>query len=402
MSTRRSTMKSQEIQQPDIKDILTTILEKLGNIEDVIGHLAKLHENHSQKEDNAFKAVITTMNNIHEEVAKATTINQRASIQREVDEGRRRMSRTWSNQLKKRSQHFWQSINNDNTAVIYETWLNRDDKIIPKKFLLKSIPSESNEEKSIRQNSVLEKFQTEINLMKIRANRHSTNYLNVDEEIIQLIDSSYNDEIGNKLKELWTKEAKTEEQKSSKRWATKQTWLENYEKEFKNPDFIKTRRQETQRQPFDSRNSHTKQIQQQRVNKTTFDSRNSLAKRQQQQRVNKMTTAPRNHQNVHNRNHQDTKSYPTHPRNTKHHPQRNAEPAETYMRPTYANAATRPPYILRGEENHHQFQQRNAQINNRERNHFLAPIPGHNHIPQHQFNNPFNWLTQFQTQRSQF
>ena len=86
-----------------------------------------------------------------------------------------------------------------------------------------------------RQNSVVEKCQSEI---KVRAERHNTNYQKIDEEMAQPINSHYNDDVSEQLIKLWTDETRSDENISSQRWTTKQTWLESYEKWFDNQDFI--------------------------------------------------------------------------------------------------------------------------------------------------------------------
>ena len=88
--------------------------------------------------------------------------------------------------------------------------------------------------------SILERFQAEINLLKIRAQRHHNNYMNIDEEMNSFLESRYSSENLSSLLDLWKNETSGEELKSVKRWKSKQKWLKQYEKELKQSDFVKT------------------------------------------------------------------------------------------------------------------------------------------------------------------
>ena len=58
---------------------------------------------------------------------------------------------------------YWHSLNNkNNTAVIYETWYNKENNVLPKKFLLKFLPNESQLERNVRKTATFAKCQSEI------------------------------------------------------------------------------------------------------------------------------------------------------------------------------------------------------------------------------------------------
>ena len=132
-------------------------------------------------------------------------------------------------------------MNCENTAVICKTWNSNDKKILPKKFLLKFIPNESVEARNIRRFSTFERFQAEINLLKIRARNHNTKAKQIDEEMNAFLQSKFKDEHLNNLKDLWVEESTAEEYKSSKLWESKQRWLEKYAAKFNNNDFTKAK-----------------------------------------------------------------------------------------------------------------------------------------------------------------
>ena len=110
------------------------------------------------------------------------------------------------------------------------------------KFLIKHIPNESEEERAVRQSAAFAKFQAEIELLKIRASRHENKLKAIEEEMKDLLTSTYNDEILQQLEKMWADETRCEEAKSAKRWETKQKWLEEYEKNFNETDFVRHRK----------------------------------------------------------------------------------------------------------------------------------------------------------------
>ena len=86
---------------------------------------------------------------------------------------------------------------------------------------------------------VVEKFQAEIEMLKIRGNRHQTKYTRVDREMNDLLEKQFDKDTVAGLKALWIADYKKEEAESQDRWQAKQGWLGNYEKSFTNDDFVK-------------------------------------------------------------------------------------------------------------------------------------------------------------------
>ena len=181
----------------------------------------------------------TIIKKIQEDVSY-TIYNDKTQLTREETlRHRNRMIGVWRKHLSKRKQQFWHGMNCEKTAVICETWNSDDKKILPKKFLLKFIPNESVEAKNIRRVSTFEKFQAETNLLKLRAKNHNTKAKQIDQEMNAFLQSKFKDEHLNNLKDLGVEETMAEEYKSSKRWDSKQRWLEKYAAELNNNDFTR-------------------------------------------------------------------------------------------------------------------------------------------------------------------
>ena len=91
----------------------------------------------------------------------------------------------------------------ENTYVIYQTWVNKDTKVIPKNFLMKLIRNEVPEERKVRQSLVFSQFESEINLLKIRADRHNSQCKEVHREKINYLEGHYRGDILIELQRLW-------------------------------------------------------------------------------------------------------------------------------------------------------------------------------------------------------
>ena len=93
---------------------------------------------------------------------------------------------------------------------MYATWIEKDKKVIPKKFLLKFIRNEDPQEKRIRQQAVINEFQNEINLLNVRAERHHTNCKRTDDEFSDFLEKNFEGDILKQLTAMWRAECKTE------------------------------------------------------------------------------------------------------------------------------------------------------------------------------------------------
>ena len=124
-------------------------------------------------------------------------------------------------------------LRNENTAKVYETWINNSPPIIPRKMQMKPIKGEPESQTKLREKQVIQNFQTEIELMKLRAESHEEKYKNIDSEMEELINKKVSGQRGDQVKKLWKEECVREELRSRERWETSNTkWRENYETEF--------------------------------------------------------------------------------------------------------------------------------------------------------------------------
>ena len=126
--------------------------------------------------------------------------------QQNAQHERQKVKNIWDKNLKKRRDTYWHSLNNENTAVIYETWYNKENKILPKKFLLKHLPNESQLERNSRKTATFAKFQSEINLLRVRAKHQEEKLKQIDAEMTHFLNSQYESNTLEELKTLWIKQ----------------------------------------------------------------------------------------------------------------------------------------------------------------------------------------------------
>ena len=242
MATRRSTRNlNDEQSEPEANELLSAICLKLDNINDSLQLIIKNQQNDQNSKENQYGVIASSIQDIQNNVSISMKKSVEAESKAAIFRSRKRIIDTWKRHLNKRKQLYWHSLNSDNTAVIYETWLNNEKQIVPKKFQMKEIPNEDPNEKDIRKETVINEFQAEIQLLKIRAERHKSNYTKVEEEMAKFLQNKFNGNELAELKKLWDEDIANEEAKSQSKWQSKQEWLEKYEQQFDNEDLVKPR-----------------------------------------------------------------------------------------------------------------------------------------------------------------
>lgn len=129
----------------------------------------------------------------------------------------------------KRKQANWNAIKNENLADTYENWKKREKIIFPRKFRIKYIDSETSKETQIRANLALQRFESEIALLRLRVSKFKNKFENCDEAITEEIDKTCSELIAEKRKELWKSEVSRKEAKSQQILGTKRIWFDEYE-----------------------------------------------------------------------------------------------------------------------------------------------------------------------------
>lgn len=155
------------------------------------------------------------------------------------------MISNWNRKLKERRISFWNYLKNKNTAECYYKWIASEVPIIPKKFQMKYIKSESKAEQQIREQVAMHKFKSEIELLKLRAESHKVKFQSIDEEMRKILQQKSEGKTLQEIVEMWKDECRKEQDKSTIKLEKNRSWQEKYATEFtaehqaSNP-FIKT------------------------------------------------------------------------------------------------------------------------------------------------------------------
>ena len=226
-----------------------TLTDISKNVSKISKHLLTSKENTNVKEvvagtSETYAEILKEMAGTLKYILKAketTTTNQPLELQQttqilieqEVEKVKQTMIQTWNQKLQKRAAEFWQMIRNENTAKIYETWKNNSSPIIPRKMPMQPIKGEPEAQTKLREKQVLQNFQTEMELMKLRAESHEEKYKKIDSEMEEIISKKVNGQRKDHLKKLWKEECIREELRSRERWETSNIkWTDKYEAEF--------------------------------------------------------------------------------------------------------------------------------------------------------------------------
>ena len=104
--------------------------------------------------------------------------------------------------------------------------------IIPRKIQKFEIKNENDQQRALRERSVLYEFKNEIEMEKLKIEACIEQYRKIDMEIEELIFSKCSGQEADYLFEQWRMIVQKNEQISNKRWLSNEKWLQAYEEEF--------------------------------------------------------------------------------------------------------------------------------------------------------------------------
>ena len=118
---------------------------------------------------------------------------------------------------------------------IYKKLLEKNPPQMPRKFLPRMIKNEIKEEPEIRTLLSVEKLKSKIHLQDLRSEKYEIRLNNVDANMITYFTTKHENDICDKLIELWETDCKKEEKKSIKIFHGKEEWyLNNASSGFRN------------------------------------------------------------------------------------------------------------------------------------------------------------------------
>lgn len=84
--------------------------------------------------------------------------------------------------MNSRKQTYWKQINNANHAEQFVKWLEKAESVLPKKFRIKPIREEPNNQTNIRIKVPKERLRGEIQLLRLRSNNSQEKVIEYDTE----------------------------------------------------------------------------------------------------------------------------------------------------------------------------------------------------------------------------
>ncbi|VDH91710.1 Hypothetical predicted protein, partial [Mytilus galloprovincialis] len=131
-------------------------------------------------------------------------------------------------------QAFFNAIRTEYLVSTYEKWTNKEDIVFPRKFRVKRIETEPQEEFDIRLNLALTKFQSEIAILRLRVPKYKAIVEKVDNFIQDEMKKRSSGKIQEKLLELWQADTQREQEKSERILESKNEWFDKYEENYGN------------------------------------------------------------------------------------------------------------------------------------------------------------------------
>lgn len=158
-------------------------------------------------------------------------INELA-LQKEASRIKQKLKSVWSQMLNIRKQTYWKQINNANHAEQFEKWLEEQEPIIPRKYRIKPIRGEPEDQTNIRIEVAKERVKGDIQLLRLRSNNSQKKVIDFDAQMEKEIRNNASGRVLEILLKMWESDCTKEEQKSFNKWRYKEAWLLDYAKNF--------------------------------------------------------------------------------------------------------------------------------------------------------------------------
>lgn len=119
---------------------------------------------------------------------------------------------------------------------------------MPRKFSIKPIREEPNDQTNIRIEVAKERLRGEIQLLRLRSNKSQEKVIEYDTEMEKVLKNKASGRVLEILLNMWESDCKREEQKSFNKWRYKEAWLLDYERNY-GKELTKNKKVKTQQPP---------------------------------------------------------------------------------------------------------------------------------------------------------
>ena len=313
---------SSMLQTPKSSKQLDEISTKLSLILQAVTDLTTAVKESNQeiaqsKTDTAITELPAVLKSIDEELKRKTIPNNTGRIKDQRNDGANGFENKamrikaciggiWENKLQARKSAYWGYVRNSGNLRFHEKWMSADAGIvIPRKIQKFEIKNENDQQRALRERSVLYDFKNEIEMEKLKIEACIEQYRRIDMEIEDIIFSKCSGQEADYLFEQWRMIVQQNEQISHKRWLSNEKWLQAYEEEFlkryanSNPFFKKGKEKPTYAEAVNSKqkqyhhhcqnrpvNEYVKNVQHNQRRYTPNENRNTHTFRRYNQHTN--------------------------------------------------------------------------------------------------------------------
>ena len=175
----------------------------------------------------------TTSNNISNRIPAERMKEGVSPFEAEAMRVKSCIGQLWENKLKARKDAYWGYVKNSGNLRFHEKWMSANPRIvIPRKLQKFEMKYKNDQQKALRERSVLQDFKNEIEMEKLKTDACIERYRKIDAEIEEIILSKCSGPVADLLFEQWRMNVQKNEYILHKRWSNNDKWLKSYEAEF--------------------------------------------------------------------------------------------------------------------------------------------------------------------------
>jgi hypothetical protein len=226
VKTNNETKATIQKENKEIRNLLANLIEEKKRTH------TKNGKNHAEINS---KRIITTLNKPTKD--KLNSLQTNFQIYKQKDnknfkEGKEKIKQ-WRKKLQARTNLYFRHYRNERLSELFSLEIQKDNPKVPRKFLAsRSNERESEEEKLIKKQLILEKVKTEIKLQRLRSARQLEKVKSIDEEMKNYIKEKFQNEMAKSLIKEWSNECRADELKTKQKYDKKEKWFKTTWIEF--------------------------------------------------------------------------------------------------------------------------------------------------------------------------
>ncbi|CAG2210251.1 unnamed protein product [Mytilus edulis] len=166
-----SVLKDIETNSSDVRLIQESLNSEILKLTDAIGTI-----NHQPSIDQVHTSTPEWMIELND-----------SNFEIEAFRKRKQLWNIWWKCLNDRKQSYWNAFKCDKYVETYSHWISKESPILPRKYLIKEIKGEPEEETKLRWDLAISSFQTDISIIQSKQARYKQKYIALDSEMMEEI-----------------------------------------------------------------------------------------------------------------------------------------------------------------------------------------------------------------------